>query len=126
MENRIEEVMSTALRSVRDLADVNTVVGRPFTLADGRTAIPVSKVTVGILTGGGEYGTAHLKKQEDYPFSGGGGAAVSLTPMGFLIAGGDGVRMMPTQENAGPFDKLFDAASGVVEKWSKKQQSREN
>ena len=43
MENRIEEVMSTALRSVRDLADVNTVVGRPFTLADGRTVIVLAQ-----------------------------------------------------------------------------------
>lgn len=124
MDNRIEEVMSTALLRVREIADVNTVVGKPFSLADGRTVIPVSKVTVGVLTGGGEYGAAHMKRQEDYPFSGGGGAAVSLTPVGFLIAGEEGIRMM-TAQDTGPFDKLFEAASGMVEKWSKKQ-SREN
>ena len=105
MENRIEEVMSTALRSVRDLADVNTVVGRPFTLADGRTAIPVSKVTVGILTGGGEYGTAHLKKQEDYPFSGGGGAASCCAEL--KAAGENWLNALGTDQEAEQTEKLM-------------------
>ncbi len=119
-QNQIEAVMSTALKNIKSIADVNTVIGAPFIHPDGTAIIPVSKVTVGVLTGGGEYaGSKELaKRAQDYPFSGGSGAAISLNPIGFLVQSGNDIKMVNVQQ-AGAYEKLFDAAGSVLSKFIK-------
>ena len=114
--NHIEAVMSTALRNIKNIADVNTVIGKPFVSYDGTTIIPVSRVTVGILTGGGEYGTKEPElRSENYPFTGGSGAAVSLNPVGFLVKT-DGEYKMVNVLASNAYEKLFDAAGTLLGK----------
>lgn len=85
-ENKINTVMETALKNLGACIDVNTVIGTPINTNDGNVIIPVSKVTFGILSGGGEYGKVNIfKKGEDLPFSAGNGAIVSMKPCGFLV-----------------------------------------
>ena len=55
----IENIMTTTMDSIRDMVDVNTVIGEPITTADGSTVIPVSKVSFGFVAGGGEYDAAN-------------------------------------------------------------------
>lgn len=91
---QISSVMQTALENIKDMIDVNTVIGEAVIAGNGNTVIPVSKVSFGFLAGGGEYGKAPDPTQ---PFAGGTGAGVSLQPVGFLVLGPDGVHMLPAQ-----------------------------
>ncbi|MBQ4551475.1 MAG: GerW family sporulation protein [Clostridia bacterium] len=95
----INSVMQTALENIKDMIDVNTVVGDPVVTGSGGTVIPVSKVSFGFVAGGGEYAQNNPEK----PFAGGSGAGVSLQPVGFLVLGEDGVHMLPAQ-NTLPFE----------------------
>ena len=84
--SRINRVVETTLKNLSSIVDVNTVIGAPVTDSQGNTIIPIAKVTMGILTGGGEYGKLNFfKKGEDLPFSAGNGSVISLKPSGFLI-----------------------------------------
>lgn len=75
-QHPIESLMGTSMESIREMVDVNTVVGDPVQTQDGSTIIPISKVSFGFVSGGGEYGVA---RSEDLPFAGGAGAGVSVT-----------------------------------------------
>ena len=88
----IESLMSTSMESIREMVDVNTVVGEPVKTQDGSTIIPISKVSFGFVAGGGEYpGTI---QSADMPFAGGAGAGVSVQPVGFLVCSANGVRLL--------------------------------
>ena len=99
----IESIMATTMENIRDMIDVNTVVGEPFATADGSTVIPVSRVSFGFVAGGGEYHCkggltkAEAEAHPDIPFAGGTGAGVTVQPLGFLVTGPDQVRLVPAQ-----------------------------
>ena len=84
--NKIEEVMRSAMNNLRSLVDIDVVVGRPIISETEMTIIPLTKVTMGFVSGGGEY-NADLKDKKDaeYPFSGGSGGGLSIKPIGFLV-----------------------------------------
>ena len=110
----IENIMSTTLENIRDMIDVNTVVGEPITAGDGATIIPISRVSFGFVAGGGEYGPA--PKQEsgaEHPFAGGTGAGVTVQPLGFLVTGADQTRMLPAQCFQ-PLDRVLELIPQVV------------
>ena len=85
-KNRINEVVESAIKNLGELVNVDMVVGTPIKTDDGDVIIPVSKVTFGILSGGGEYGKVNIfKNGSDLPYSAGNGAVVSVKPCGFLL-----------------------------------------
>ncbi len=88
----MNELMAVTMEKIRDMVDVNTVVGQPITVADGTTVVPISKVSFGFASGGSDFG-----KQEGSPlkFGGGSGAGVNITPIAFMVFSADGVRMLP-------------------------------
>lgn len=90
----IESLMGTSMESIRDMVDVNTVVGDPVQTQDGSTVIPISKVSFGFVAGGGEYAGGNMRPVQEMPFAGGAGAGVSVHPMGFLVCSKSGVRML--------------------------------
>ena len=104
----IETIMSTTMENIRDMIDVNTVVGDAVTPAEGTVIIPISRVSFGFVAGGGEYG---LKTPQpaanDLPFAGGTGAGVTVQPMGFLVVKNDQVRLTPAQYYA-PVDRVIE------------------
>ena len=85
-KNKIEEVMKAAMSNLRSLVDIDVVVGKPIVAEIDMTIIPLTKVTMGYVSGGGEY-NADLKEKRDaeYPFSGGSGGGMSIKPVGFLV-----------------------------------------
>ena len=99
----IESLMTTTMESIRDMVDVNTVIGEAITTQDGSTVIPVSRVSFGFIAGGGEYGESQARQvsagstDSDIPFAGGAGAGVTVTPLGFLVTSGGQVRLVPAQ-----------------------------
>lgn len=97
MNHPIGELMQSTLENIRGMVDVNTVVGDPIDARDGSTVIPLSRVSFGFVSGGGEYKTPR-QTDEDKPFAGGSGAGVSVQPVGFLVVGPEGVRVLPAQD----------------------------
>ena len=111
--NKINATIETTLKNISNLIDVNTVVGKPIKTEDGEYVVPVSKVTVGVLSGGGEYGKVNIfTKDTDLPFSAGNGAIISVKPCGFLIKEGKKFRVLTVSDNS--FDKLIDKATDFV------------
>lgn len=112
-ENKINRVIDTAMKNLSTLVDVNTVIGKPMKTEDGSLIIPVSKVTLGIMTGGGEYGEVKvMKKDRAIPFAGGSGAIVSMKPTGFLVNDGKGYRVIAAANE--PYEKILDVASDLL------------
>ena len=106
----IGNVMQTALENIKDMIDVNTVIGEPVVTGSGSTVIPISKVSFGFVAGGGEY---TQNADPSRPFAGGSGAGVSLQPVGFLILNPDGVHMLPAQ-NTLPFEHVVSMLPKLI------------
>ena len=85
-ENKIKEVMNTAMENLKPLIDSNIVVGKVIK-GDGLDVVPITKVTLGFVAGGGEYYSElkDIRRDTDYPFSGGSGGGISVHPLGFLV-----------------------------------------
>lgn len=116
--NKIKDLMSSSMSDLSDMTDVNAVVGKPIYTPDGTTVIPICKVTMGFMTGGGEYGEVRqLKNDKDSPFAGGSGAVISMKPVGFLTSNNDGVRLISTDKDV--YTKLFETAEEFFEKIKK-------
>lgn len=114
-QNRINNVIETTLKNLENIIDVNTVIGSPIKANDGSMIIPISKVIVGVLAGGGEYGKVNLfKSGNDLPYSAGNGAIVSVKPCGFLINEGNGYKMISVSDS--PYEKLFEKTTDFFEK----------
>ena len=110
---KINNLIGASLEKLDSLTDVNTVIGKPIITASGYQIIPFSKVTMGNLTGGGEYGDVKVIKEADtFPFAGGSGAVVSMKPMGFLIDDGKSCRIMRITEE--PIDNLIERAGEIM------------
>ena len=96
--SNIADLMATTMEKIREMVDVNTVVGSPITTPDGITVIPVSRVSYAFATGGSDF-----QVREKPGFGGGNGAGVKITPIGFLVVKDGGVRMVsitPPAENS--------------------------
>jgi sporulation protein YtfJ len=114
-QHPIEGLMRTAMESIKDMVDVNTVVGDPVETPDGTVVIPISRVALGFAAGGGEFEIAKGEDESVYPFGGGSGAGVSVRPVGFLVIAGEQVRLLPVDANM-VADRLLDLAPQVIEK----------
>lgn len=113
---KVNELVERSMEDLSALADVTTVVGSPILTASGYQVIPVSKVTLGYLSGGGDLGEAKvIKEGENAPFAGGSGAIVSLKPAGFILDDGNGCRFV--HAGGDPLDNLIDKASELLKKF---------
>lgn len=117
-QHPIDNMMQTTMESIRGMVDVNTVVGSPVAGAHGTTIIPISKVSVGFVAGGGEYAVEDAKNHpiptDVFPFAGGTGAGVSVQPVGFLVVGEDTVKLLPAQ-TSGAMERLVELMPQLLE-----------
>lgn len=114
-EHPIQSLMKTAMESIKEMVDVNTVVGDAVETPDGTVIIPISRVGFGFAAGGGEFEIEGNQKVDNLPFAGGSGAGVSVRPMGFLIVGQGQVRLLPVDGNA-VYDRLVDVVPQIIDK----------
>lgn len=115
-EHPIENLMTTAMSSLRDMIDVNTIVGDTVEMSDGTVIIPVSKVSFGFASGGSDFVSKYSKLADTKtPFGGGSGAGVNISPIAFLIVNGNSVKLLTIEANR-PLDKLMDLAPDVINK----------
>lgn len=108
-ESKLNSVINTSLGNIKQIIDVNTVVGEPIETAGGTVIIPVSKVSLGFASGGVDYFGKNVQPSDKTAsFGGGGGTGITLTPVGFLVTKADGsVEYMPVTTASG-------AAGGVA------------
>ncbi len=120
-EHPIEGLMTTAMQSIKEMVDVNTIVGDAVQAPDGTVIIPISKVSFGFAAGGGDYSpgnaTGEQGEQEEgrLPFAGGSGAGVSINPVAFMVCGEKHVKLLPVNVNSS-IEKVFDMVPELVEK----------
>lgn len=120
-KKKIDGILERTAEQLVSLVDVNTVIGKPIVTASGAEVIPFTKVTMGYLSGGGEYGEVKtLKEDEVYPFAGGAGTVVNLKPAGFLIDDGTGCRVVKITDD--PIDGLIEKAGELVGKLAKRDE----
>ena len=110
----MSEMMRSAMENLKQIVDVDTIVGNPVTTPDGTVVIPVSKVSFGLAAGGCEFNS---KKADDTskPFGGGIGAGVSIDPIAFLVANDVQVKLLPVEETDAT-TKLVDYIPTMVNK----------
>ncbi|MCD8382012.1 MAG: GerW family sporulation protein [Clostridiales bacterium] len=113
----INDVLNMTMERLKEMVDVNTVVGKPITTPDGVTVIPISKVSVGFASGGSDFAPKNLPADKANCFGGGSGAGVSVVPVSFLVIHGDNVRII----NANPMpdgtvEKAINLVPEVVDK----------
>jgi sporulation protein YtfJ len=108
--------MKTAMESIKEMVDVNTVVGDAVETNDGTVIIPVSQVACGFAAGGGEYEFDNGSgKGQDIPFGGGSGAGVSVKPVGFLVVRMNDVRLLSVNGNS-LAERVVDLAPQILNK----------
>ena len=90
----IGDIMETTMKNIKEMVDVNTIVGDPIVTADGITLIPVSTVSFGFTSGGTDFHGKHKPADAANSFGGGVGAGVRITPVAFVVVKGESVRMM--------------------------------
>lgn len=111
--NRINDVIESTIKNLSNLVDVNTVIGSPIQTDNDGLIIPISKVTIGVLAGGGEYGKLSIfNKASDLPYSAGNGAIVNVKPCGFLVKENSKYKLLSVSDTA--YDKLFDKVSDFI------------
>lgn len=110
---KISNLIHASLDKLDAIADVNTIMGKPILTASGYQIIPFSKITLGNLSGGGEYGDVKVIKETDsFPFAGGSGAVVSMKPMGFIVDDGKTCRILRVTDE--PLDNLIERVGEIV------------
>ncbi|MEN6412522.1 MAG: GerW family sporulation protein [Veillonellales bacterium] len=128
-EHPIQGLMKTAMESIKDMVDVNTIVGDAVETTDGTVILPISRVSFGFAAGGGDYEPQEIQEAEvAHSFGGGSGAGVSVKPVGFLVCSPtNGVRFMPVEGNA-VYDRILDLIPQALSKLQEmcKQQHAED
>ena len=115
----INDLMATTMEKMREMVDTNTIVGQPITTPDGVTLIPVSRMSFGFGSGGGDYNTKH-NAGKNASFAGGSGAGVDIAPIAFLVVKDGFVRVLPVAvPPASTIDRVIDMAPDIVEKVEK-------
>lgn len=121
----IEGLMKTAMNSIKDMVDVNTIIGEPIETTNNMVIIPISKVCFGFAAGGSEFNseTVNEYKKKDkeeeakyrLPFGGGSGAAVSISPVAFIVVMQDSIKVLPI-EHTSAIDKLIDYVPDLMQR----------
>ena len=127
-QHPIGDLMTTTMQKLREIADVNTIVGKPI-LAGEITIIPISKLTVGFASGGSDFTSKNQKPEDDNSFGGGSGAGMNLSPVAFLVDMGDAVRLMAVAPPPGTaVDRVVEMVPDVIDKvtgFIEKQQGKD-
>ena len=124
--------MGEIVDKVREIADANTIVGQPIVTGEV-TIIPISRLSVGVGSGGTEFGSKHKKPEDNSCFGGGAGAGINLIPVGFLIVKGDSVKLLPVAPPAATtvdrvvemVPEVIDKVTGFIEKQQEKKAETE-
>ena len=112
MEKNINNFLGVSMEKIKQMVDVNTVVGEPISLPDGITIIPVSRMSYGFAAGGSDL----PNKADRDIFGGGTGAGVNVTPVAFLVVKNGEVKMLPVNSKPDSLDRAVSMIPDAVDK----------
>lgn len=110
----INELLGISMEKIKEMADVNAIIGEPIRLEDGTTIIPISKVSYGFASGGSDIPS----KSEKNLFGGGTGAGISIKPEGFLVVSNGTAKMVPMTSASDPISSIVNSVPEAVDKIS--------
>ena len=124
MTHPVENIMKTTMEQLKAMADVNTIVGNPILTAGETMILPVSRLSMGFISGGGEYGTEkrrtpiqrsaeEMNEMNCYPFAGAAVAGMTITPLAFLSVNNGCVKVMPADYNT-TFDRAVEILPELI------------
>lgn len=125
MEHPIEGLIKTTMEKIREMVDVDTIIGDPITISEGVVIVPVSKVSFGFASGGSDL---PAKTAKDL-FGGGGGAGISIQPVAFLVISNGDVKLLQMSMNANTPNAIINMVPEMFDKISSlfnKKDSDEN
>ena len=115
MSKSLPNMLEGTIQKIREMVDVNSVIGEPITTPDGVTIIPISKISVGLGGGGSDYVSKHPTNEN--PFGGGVGAGAKVTPVAFLIIKDGSTRMVPVPVPANTtVDRVIEMVPDTLDK----------
>ena len=115
-DHPMEGMMDTTLEKIREMVDVNSIIGDPITTPDGTVIIPISKVSYGFGSGGSDL---PVKTQPEKQFFGGGtGAGVTISPVAFLTVSGGEVKLLRVDPGNSSVDRIIELAPELIDKIS--------
>ena len=114
-DHPINGLMDNTMKKIKEMVDVNSIIGDPITTPDGTTVIPVSKVSYGFASGGSDLPT---KKDNRECFGGGSGAGVTINPIGFLSISKGNVKFVPVEKYDGAADRIVAMVPETIDKIS--------
>ena len=114
MSDKVNNLMDVTMEKIKNMVDVNTVIGDPITTPDGTTVIPISRVSYGFASGG----TDLPSKAQPAPglFAGGSGAGITVNPIAFLSISNGNVRILQIEPYIGPVDRALEKLPEVMDK----------
>ena len=120
-ENKVKSLIDIALDKIRNMVDVNCVIGDSLTLPDNSIIIPVTKVTVGFVAGGGEYNDLNSKRNSaDFPLAGGTGGGYTVNPIGFFVLKNNKYQLIHADKSSA-YLTLFKSATEILKNVAKKE-----
>ena len=114
MADKVENVLTNAIDGLKKMIDVDSVIGKPIVVSDSTTVIPVSKVSMGFVSGGSGFG----KTPGADNFAGGAGGGVKISPIAFLVVTDGNVRLVNVSDSPNDVDKLFTKIPEIIDQIS--------
>jgi len=116
--DNISELIQSSMDKIKTIVDSSTIIGDKITTDDGTSIIPISKVTVGYVVGGGEYSDTSKKRANRFPMTGGSSGGISVTPVGFLVETQGEIKYIGV-ENKTAFQTMLNMFNTLMKKIEK-------
>ena len=113
-EHPIHNLMKISMENLKEMVEVDTIVGNPIKTDEGETIIPVSKVSFGFAAGGSDFETVTKSERVQPPFGGGSGGGFSITPIAFLVVDQSGVELKHLEERSHLYERLLEQVPKAV------------
>lgn len=119
-DDRLESLIDVSLDKIRSMIDVNCVIGSAISMPDGSTIIPISKVSIGFVSGGGQYNDLNAKRNSaNFPMAGGTGGGFTVSPMGFFVVSDNKFKLIRADKSTA-YLRLIKNATEVMKKFLEK------
>lgn len=121
----INDLISSSMEKIKTIVDSSTIVGEKVTTDDGTTIIPISKISVGYVVGGGEYADLSSRRVANhFPMAGGSSGGMSVTPVGFLVITSTEVNFVNV-ENKSLYQTMLNMFNTLISKFENVEQQNE-
>lgn len=121
----IKDLIAETMENLQSLTSSSTIFGEAKILPDGTAIIPVSKLTIGFVVGGGEYADLSTRRVGTcYPMAGGSGGGISSTPIGFIVNTPNEIKFVSTA-NAALMENLMEKLTKLIGNLKNKMDNKE-